>query len=122
LTTLDRETAVLEALTAYLAGAAPLSSLADRTATALFELAYGATGPLPELVRTIELRLAEYSGNDLSEEELRNHLLELTHDYSLELILDEDSQTRQRSGTTSVTVGEAHSWSRPGTPLAAAFA
>lgn len=122
MTTLDRETAVLEALTAYLTGDGSLADLEDRTASILFDLSAGTTGPLSDLVRPIELFLAEHSGGDLSEAELRSHLSEMTHNYRLELILGDEPQTRQNADTTSITVGEARSWSRPGTPLAAAFA
>ncbi len=122
MTTLEREVAVLEALTAYLAGSGTLSELEELTASSLFEFKIGDTGPLVDLVRQIELHLAEYTNHHLTASELNSRLMEMAHNYTLEVLLGETAQARQLTGTTSVTVGEAHLWSRSGTPRVVAFA
>jgi hypothetical protein len=122
MTILERELAVLEALTAYRGGSGPLSALEEEAAAAVFELKFGTTDPLVDLLGAIELYLAEYTSGDITEDELRANLAGLAHNYYFEINLDGSPQTRQRADTTSVTVGEADSWSRPGTTLSVAFA
>ncbi len=122
MTTLDREVAPLEWLTSYVTGSLSLAELEDRTASALFELGGATTGPLAEQLQAIELHLAEYTNGHVDESELRRLLARMTHYLRVELVLDGDASVRLRTGTSSVTVGEADESSLSGTGFAAAFA
>lgn len=120
---LERQIEVLDRLVAYVEGRSSRQAFEDWLTPLTFEVVGNGPPTLDELIREIELHLAEFTSGHLSEQELRSELSPLLQTYHLEgfRIGGEQSTVWQATGTTSVTVGAEPSWSRPGTPRAAAF-